>query len=77
MVEHEFETLITLRSNKKYQFDKKYLFLKEELMLKTKVLKLLPPCRIVNKTNFNFGLKFKRNQLDILPQVKSPHKSIS
>ena len=44
-------------------------------MLKTKILKLEPSCRIVNKTNFNFGLKFRRNQGDITSQIKSPKKS--
>lgn len=55
-------------------FDKKYLFLKEELMLKTKVLKLEPSCRIINKTNFNFGLKFKRSLTDI--PIRSPNKNL-
>ncbi len=31
-------------------------------MLKTKLLKLESSTRIINKTNFNFGLKFKRAQ---------------
>ena len=43
-------------------------------MLKTKVLKLESTCRIVNKTNFNFGFKFKRNLGEIGSQVKSPKK---
>lgn len=45
----------------KHIYDRKNITLKEQLILKTKVLIIDNPLKIINRTQFNFGVKIKQS----------------